>query len=106
MRNKKHLLAGLAAAALAFHLFAGFSFIRSAAPTFDEPVHLVAGYSYVSAGRLMMDLTGHPPLSEALSALPLLAYKLSSFSSHPYSINGQIFYYADLFLYNNSAGPE
>lgn len=92
----------LAAAALAFHLFAGVSFIRSASPTFDEPVHLVAGYSYLTSGRFMMDLTGHPPLSEALSALPLAASRLSSFASHPYSVNGQVFYYADLFLYNNA----
>jgi len=106
MRKVKVIPAALAAAALAFHLFAGLSFIRSAAPTFDEPVHLAAGYSYLVGMRLMMDLTGHPPLSEALSSLPLLAFKLNSFSSHPYSINGQMFSYADLFLYNNSVGPE
>ena len=103
---KKPLLAGLAAAALAFHLFAGGSFIKSAAPTFDEPVHLVTGYVYLTSGRFMMDLVGHPPLSEALSALPLLFFKLSSFASHPFSINGETYSYADLFLYNNHAAPE
>ncbi|OGS10548.1 MAG: hypothetical protein A2234_01355 [Elusimicrobia bacterium RIFOXYA2_FULL_58_8] len=106
MRNKKYLLSGLAAAALAFHLFAGIAFIRVSAPTYDEPVHLIGGYSYLVNGRFLMDQIGHPPLSEALSALPLLALKLNTFASHPYSINGQVYHYAHLFFYNNSVGPE
>lgn len=106
MAKRKLFPAALAAAALAFHLYAGISFIRSAAPTFDEGVHLVAGYSYLKSGRFIMELTGHPPLSEALSALPLLGFNLSSFAAHPYSVNGQVFYYADLFLHNNSVAPE
>ena len=94
------------AAALAFHLFAGLSFIRHAAPTFDEPVHLAAGYSYLADGRNLMDLTGHPPFSEAMSALPLLAMKLNSFSTHPYLTDGRMIRYSDLFLYDNTAGGQ
>lgn len=96
----------LAVAALVFHLFAGFAFIRSAAPTYDETVHLSSGYSYLSTGLYRMNVMDHPPLSEMLSALPLLALKAQSFAGHPYFANLMPYHYGDLFLYQNGPSPE
>ena len=39
--------------------------------TFDEAVHLTAGYRYWLTGRFSMNRE-HPPLQKLLSALPLL----------------------------------
>ena len=44
-------------------------------PTNDEPVHLTAGYVYLTTGEYSMDLS-HPPLGRMLAALPLLALPL------------------------------
>ena len=87
---------------MALHLWMGFSFIRSAAPTFDEPAHLSSGYACLETGKCVMDITGRPPFSEMLSAAALLAYKLESFCAHPSFINAQIYRYGDLFLYQNT----
>ncbi len=95
-----------AAAALAFHLFAGFSFIRSAAATYDETVHLSSGYSYLYTGRYVMNIMDHPPFSEMLSALPLLALKPQTFTGHPYFANFMPYHYGDLFLYQNLLSPD
>ena len=106
MDKKYGLPAALAAAALVFHLFAGFSFIRSAAPTYDETVHLSSGYSYLATGLYRMNVMDHPPFSELLSALPLLALKPSAFAGHPYFVNLMQYHYGDLFLYQNTSSPE
>ncbi len=92
----------LMAAALVFHLFAGLSFIRSAAATYDETVHLSSGYSYLHTGRYVMNIMDHPPLSEMLSALPLLALNPKTFTGHPYFANFMPYHYGDLFLYQNT----
>ncbi len=42
--------------------------------TMDEPTHLVAGYSILTAGDYRLDPT-HPPLVRMWAALPLLAYR-------------------------------
>jgi len=48
MFSKNKALIFCAAAALAAHLFMGLAFIRSAAPTYDETVHLAGGYSVLA----------------------------------------------------------
>jgi len=106
MWKKVSVPALLAAAALAFHLFAGFSFIRSAAATYDETVHLASGYSYLSTGRYVMNILDHPPLSEMLSAAPVLALKPQGFTGHPYFANFMPYHYGDLFLYHNVVPAE
>ncbi|MBI4350505.1 MAG: hypothetical protein HY550_03610 [Elusimicrobia bacterium] len=102
MSEKYRFPVVLAAAALVFHLFAGFSFIRSSAATYDETVHLSSGYSYLYTGRYVMNIMDHPPFSEMLSALPLLALKPQTFTGHPYFANFMPYHYGDLFLYQNS----
>jgi hypothetical protein len=106
MAKKFSLPVLLAAAALVFHLFAGVSFIRSAAATYDETVHLASGFSYLRTGRYVMNILDHPPLSEMLSALPVLALKPQGFTGHPYFANFMPYHYGDLFLYQNSVPPE
>ncbi len=106
MDSKYRLPRILALAALVFHLFEGFAFIRSAAPTYDETVHLASGYSYLATGRYAMNIMDHPPFSEMLSALPLLALKPRAFTGHPYFADSMPYHYGDLFLYQNSAPAE
>jgi hypothetical protein len=106
MGHKYRLYYVLAAAALAFHLYAGFAFINSAAATYDETVHLSSGYSYLDTGLYRMNVMDHPPLSEMLSALPLLALNPQSFTSHPYFEQLRQYHYGDLFLYQNRVPAE
>ncbi len=106
MCSKYRIPAILGAAALVFHLFEGFAFIRSAAPTYDETVHLSSGYSYLATGLYRMNVMDHPPFAEMLSTLPLLALKPQSFAGHPYFLNLMQYHYGDLFLYNNNSSPE
>ncbi len=96
----------IAAAALALHLFAGLSFIRSSAATYDETVHLSSGYSYLHTGRYVMNIMDHPPFAEMLSALPLTVMNLQSFTAHPYFANFMPYHYGDLFLYQNSVSAD
>ena len=39
-------------------------------PTTDEPVHLAAGYEYLTQHKYTID-SEHPPLARAVLALPL-----------------------------------
>ncbi|MEI7527915.1 MAG: hypothetical protein WCK76_03120 [Elusimicrobiota bacterium] len=100
MKNK--ILPGLAAAAVAWHLFAGIAFIRSAAPAAGEPAQLAGGYSCLATGSCLMNAAQYPRLAELLSALPLTALKPRSFISHPYFANVMPHAFGDLFLYQNS----
>jgi hypothetical protein len=56
---------------LAFVLVA-LGTIKELSPTFDEPVHVLAGYSYLKWRDYRVN-PEHPPLAKALAALPLLA---------------------------------
>ena len=46
-------------------------------PTNDEPIHLTAGYVYLTTGEYSMELE-HPPLGRMLAALPLLRCRSST----------------------------
>ncbi len=46
--------------------------IRDESPTWDEPLELAAGYSYLKTGDFRLN-PEHPPLEKMISALPLLA---------------------------------
>ena len=73
-------LLGLGLLLLVVFLAQGIFFIRTNAPTYDEPMHLAAGYSYFATGDFRLD-SEHPPFVKQLQALPLfVAYELS-FSS-------------------------
>ncbi|KAF0126195.1 MAG: hypothetical protein FD189_707 [Elusimicrobia bacterium] len=106
LKGRTLYLALAAAAGLAFHLWGGFSFIRASAPTYDEPVHLASGYSYLKTGRYAMNIMDHPPFSEMFSALPLLFRSPESFLTHPYFDRRMPYHYSDYFLYNNTVPPD
>ena len=67
-------------------LFGAVAFTSSTynSPTYDESVHLFAGYSYLKWGDFRAN-TEHPPLAKVLAALPLLALDIKEPSrSNPY----------------------
>jgi tetratricopeptide (TPR) repeat protein len=69
------------ASALVLALFMGvFSLLtltsaRQKSPTFDEPTHLFAGYSYLKWADFRVN-PEHPPFAKLWSALPLLAFDI------------------------------
>jgi 4-amino-4-deoxy-L-arabinose transferase-like glycosyltransferase len=74
VKDARHLAVALLLLALFFAQ--GWLFIRAHAQTYDEAVHLAAGYSYLATGDFRLDAE-HPPLVKALQALPLfIGYRL------------------------------
>lgn len=104
MRGK--ILPAFCAAALAAHFAMGLAFMRSAAPTFDEGVHLSTGYFSLVTGNDLSAVSGHPPFARMLDALPLLAYRPELFPDYPRSTGAAVFGYGDLFLYRNTVPAE
>lgn len=96
----------LAVVLLGIHLALGFGFIRSAAPTYDEPVHLASGYSYLKTGRYRLNIMDHPPLAEMWAAAPLLALGPRLLLQHPDWVAGRAYHYADRFLYRNRVDAD
>jgi len=94
------LLSVLAASVL------GLGQIRSSCATYDEPVHLAAGYTDLVHGRYRLNVLDHPPLAEMWAALPLLALRPNWFSGHPEWLSGRVYHYGDLFLYKNRVSAE
>ncbi len=72
-------------------------------PTFDEPNHLARGYAIVKAGDLRFSrTTGHPPLLNALCALPLLMLtEIGSPERYPHWEGGFLNAYATAFVFDN-----
>src|SRR3989339_113106 len=103
---KKYAVCALCFLFFILHIFLGFSFINSCAPTYDEPVHLASGFSYLKTEKFRMNINDHPPLAEMIAALPLLFKKISVFSGHPDFVSGRLYNYADLFLYKNTTDAE
>jgi len=56
------------------------------APTYDESLHLFAGYSHLKWGDFRIN-PEHPPLAKALAALPLLAIDIDTSESTPLQRN-------------------
>ncbi len=57
-------------------LVQGFAFVRANSQTYDEAVHLAAGYSYLTTHDFRLN-PEHPPLLKELAALPVyLRYRL------------------------------
>ncbi len=94
------LIAALVASVLV-PVVLGAGLIRSSSATYDEPVHLAAGYTDLVDGRYRLNAMDHPPLAEMWAALPLLALKPSVFPSHPAWTDRRVYHYGDLFLNQN-----
>jgi hypothetical protein len=96
----------LLAVAFAPPLWLGRGLIGSAAPTYDEPVHLAVGYADLLNPRYSLHGSGHPPLAEMWAAAPLLPLKPYAFFADPALAAGKVYDYADRFLYKNRLPPE
>jgi hypothetical protein len=86
--------------------FFGFGLIRASAPTYDEPVHLAAGFTDLVHGHYRLNALDHPPLGEMWAALPLLGLGLDRFATHPAWLDAAVYHYGDLFLYHNRVPAE
>jgi hypothetical protein len=55
--------------------FVALATVKEKSLTFDEPLHLLAGYSYLKWGDYRVN-PEHPPLGKLLAALPLLVFNI------------------------------
>ena len=74
---------GTIVALLALFLAQGFWFISQKSQTFDEAVHLYAGYSYWATGDFRLNRE-HPPLTKLLAALPVYVWYRLPFKHEDY----------------------
>lgn len=91
--------------AVSGYLWLGLGFIRSAAATYDEPVHLASGYAGLKTGRFINALD-HPTFAELWSALGVRHLEPHLFLQHPDWLGGRVYNYGNLFLYKNRVPPE
>jgi len=91
---------------ICIHFILGLDTIKHNSVTFDEHVHLTAGYSYLKTGKYYLNILDHPPISKMYSALPLLLMNPMLLTNHPYWLNYQQYSFADLFIYNNKVDAE
>lgn len=96
----------LVTACAVIHIGLGAAFIRSSAPTYDEPLHLASGYTYWKTGELRVNIHDHPPLAEMLAALPLLASGPEIEPARARTAHTQQYAYARHFLYDSGMDPE
>lgn len=95
------LLAGL----LLFAAQAGLSSPQKSA-AFDEEYHVAAGYAYLKTGDFRLSLS-HPPLVNALSAVPLLwRQDVTLPLDHPAWAAADYFNFADVFLWQAQPDPQ
>ena len=89
-------------------LFAGQAALSSPrkSAAFDEEYHVAAGYAYLKTGDFRLSLS-HPPLINALSALPLLFRDDVNLPlDHPSWAEGDYFNFADVFLWQAQSDPQ
>jgi len=80
----------------------GIWFIRANAPTYDEALHLAAGYSYLATRDFRLE-PQNPPLVKELLALPLFLVHRLPFDPDPKRWHdGDDFYVAQDFLYRSA----
>ncbi len=95
----------LAAGLLLFAGQAALSSPRKSA-AFDEEYHVAAGYAYLKTGDFRMSLS-HPPLINALSAIPLLFRDDVNLPlDHPSWAESDYFNFADVFLWQAQTDPQ
>jgi hypothetical protein len=78
--------------------------LKSAA--FDEEYHLAAGYAYLKTGDFRLS-TSHPPLVDALGAVPLLFMDgVTLPTDHPSWAQSDYFIFSDVFLWQANDNPQ
>ena len=93
---------------IAAHIFLGLRAIRVQSPTYDEPVHFAAGWSYLKVNDYRYNTQDHPPFAKMWAALPLLFLNPALPIQHPYwsNIRAQQYPFSNLFMYRNRVDPE
>jgi len=66
-------------------------------PTTDEPVHLAAGYEYLTQHKYTID-SEHPPLARAVLALPLASTHVAAFDAYAHGGDARELRLADALL--------
>lgn len=105
--NVRNLLTVVAVVALlAWFWSRGERFLAANGPTFDEPVHLAAGYSYWTTGRFRLNRED-PPLLKLLWAVPLL---FGERPPYPHDVaattNDDHWHVGTAFLFNSDRAPR
>lgn len=97
------LSAAVIAVCISLHVVLGMAALRRNAPTFDEPIHLAAGYSALSLRDYRVNTTEHPPFAEMWSAVPLLALHPSFDATGEYwrAARHDPYAFADRFVFAN-----
>lgn len=93
---------------LGLFLFAGQALLSSPlkSASFDEEYHVAAGYAYLKTGDARMSLS-HPPLVDALSAVPLLFRDDVNLPlDDPSWENRDYFNFSDVFLWQAQNNPQ
>jgi hypothetical protein len=70
---------------------------RLFSPTADEPVHLAAGYEYLTQHKYTID-SEHPPLARAVLALPLASTHVPAFDAYAHGGDARQLHLADALL--------
>jgi hypothetical protein len=73
--------------------------------TWDEGIHLAAGYSYLQTGQFRLN-PEHPPLFKLLAALPLLLLRPELPTQHPSWAKANVFDFAVQFMYGNRVDAD
>lgn len=66
-------------------------------PTADEPVHIAAGYEYLTQHKYTID-SEHPPLARAVLALPLTSTHVAAFDAYAHGGDARQLHLADALL--------
>ncbi len=89
-----------------FFVIQGMFFIRANSPTYDEAMHLAAGYSYLATGDFRLE-PQNPPLIKELLALPIFLVYGLRFNPDPKQWRaGAEFFIGQDFLYRSILPAE
>lgn len=110
-KKNKILLLGIFLILLAGHFYKKcINVISHLSPTYDEPVHLIEGYSYLKTGTLrIVHPHDHPMLAKIIAASGLLFLSPSPalMLNHPYwTLYPERYAFSNLTLYYNNHSPE
>jgi len=111
LTKEKGILALLGLVFVGLHLYLGQAALSTFAPTYDEPVHLTAGYTYLTTGDYRFNGDHHPAFGEMWAALPLIFTNPTFPVTHPaWMIQRwtprEQYRFADTFLFKNRVSPK
>ncbi len=107
--NKSFFIIIFLSIVILVHIFLCENVIINFSPTYDEPIHLFQGYSYLKTGLLQTVAPyDHPMLGKIISAIGLLLLRPNPvvFNNHSTWLNRQRYSFANLMLYYNNNDAE